>query len=213
MPVRTIPMNYRNATGIVASDKANGSAAFESTLERDLMFLLDFDREVESFEEQPVTVYFESPDGRSRTYTPDCLVRYRDGRSPMLCEVKYRQDLFKEWPQAKPRFKAARRYAKERGWHFRILTEKEIRTPYLDNARFLRQYIDLPVTLDQRSAVMPLLHEMRESTPGYLVQAIFQDKWNQAEILPVVWHLVAQGRIRTDLTLPLTMCSVIWAEG
>ena len=42
MPVRKIPKNYRNVTGIAAHAKADGPAAYESTLERDFITLLEF---------------------------------------------------------------------------------------------------------------------------------------------------------------------------
>lgn len=50
MPVRKIPKNYRNVTGIAASSKAIGAAQFESTLERDFLALLDFSAEVVRYE-------------------------------------------------------------------------------------------------------------------------------------------------------------------
>ena len=42
MPVRTIPKNYRNLTGLVPNTRTSGMTAFESTLERDFLLLLDF---------------------------------------------------------------------------------------------------------------------------------------------------------------------------
>ncbi|CBJ44349.1 hypothetical protein V4C85_03805 [Ralstonia solanacearum] len=41
MPVRKVPKNYRNVTGIAAHRKAEGAAMFESTLERDFIALLE----------------------------------------------------------------------------------------------------------------------------------------------------------------------------
>ena len=40
MPIRKIPKNYRNITGIAPYDKAIGIAAYESSLERDFLTLL-----------------------------------------------------------------------------------------------------------------------------------------------------------------------------
>lgn len=54
MPIRKIPKNYSNVTGIAAHSKATGQAMFESTLERDFLMLLEFDKNVDSFEVQPV---------------------------------------------------------------------------------------------------------------------------------------------------------------
>lgn len=42
MPIRNIPKNYRNVTGVAANSKAEGKAMFESTLERDWLTLLQF---------------------------------------------------------------------------------------------------------------------------------------------------------------------------
>ena len=39
MPVRTIPKNYRNLTGLVPNTRTSGMTAFESTLERDFLFV------------------------------------------------------------------------------------------------------------------------------------------------------------------------------
>lgn len=50
MPMRSVPKNYRNVTGIVASGKAEGPEQFESTLERDFLALLEFSPSVWRFE-------------------------------------------------------------------------------------------------------------------------------------------------------------------
>lgn len=52
MPIRTVPKNYRNVTGIAASPKAGGAAQFESTLERDFLSLLEFSPEVKIIDPQ-----------------------------------------------------------------------------------------------------------------------------------------------------------------
>ena len=56
------------------------------------------------------------------------------------------------------------------------------------------------------------LKELKTATPRELVAAIFQDEWNQAKILPVLWYLVAVGEIGADLNLPLTMNSTLWRK-
>ena len=68
MPVRTIPKNYRNVTGIAASPKAGGAAQFESTLERDFLSLLEFSPEVEVIDPQPVKIEWLDTNDRQRSY-------------------------------------------------------------------------------------------------------------------------------------------------
>jgi len=146
MPVRTVPKNYRSLTGLVPNPRAQSMTAFESSLERDFLLLLDFDPDVECFEEQPVKIIYHDAKGRRRTYTPDVLVRYRTDppqarhTKPLLCEVKYRDDLRQHWAEYRPKFRAAQRYARQQGWRFHVVTERHVRTPYLENVKFLRSY-------------------------------------------------------------------------
>src|SRR6266581_6966395 len=87
MPVRIIPKNYRSLTGLVSNTRTQSMTAFESSLERDFLLLLDFDPDVEFYEEQPVRIVYQDDHGRCRTYTPDVFVRYRTAAKPLLCEV------------------------------------------------------------------------------------------------------------------------------
>ncbi|ASX10981.1 TPA: TnsA endonuclease N-terminal domain-containing protein [Aeromonas dhakensis] len=215
MPVRSIPKNYRNVTGVAAHSKAVGKVMFESTLERDFLSLLEFDREVESFEVQPVRLNWQDGRGRVRSYTPDVLVCYRNGsRRPVLWEVKYRDDLRANWQEYRSKFRAAVRYARERGWRFRLATEREIRGVRLVNARFL-----LPVLrrgcpdAGDVSSVLDGLRVSGSSTPALLLASLSPDTTERARLLPVLWYLVATGRVETDLGKKLTMANRIWSAG
>jgi hypothetical protein len=222
MPVRKILKNHRSLTGLVAATKragpgtSGGMAGFESSLERDLLILLDFDPDVLSYEEQPVRIDYLDAEGRLRHYTPDVLVRWRGDavpsrdRAPLLVEVKYRTDLKANGAVLKPRLKAARGYAHERGWTFRILTEVEIRTPYLSNARFLDSYRRLNGHGAMTDLFLQTLHQLHESDPETLLAALRPDPQGRAELLPALWGLVAAGKVGVDLNLPLTMRSRLW---
>jgi hypothetical protein len=191
--------------------------AFESSLERDLLLLLDFDPDVEFFEEQPVKITYHGDNGRCHTYTPDVLVHYHvdktsaSVRPPVLCEVKYRDDLRQHWREYKTKFKAARRYAKEHGWCFRLMTEREIRTPYLDNVKFLRHYRHINVDAGHFHMLLERLHALRETTPVELLAAVSNDAWDKGQLLSALWQLVALRQAGTDLSQPLTMHSRVWS--
>jgi TnsA endonuclease-like protein len=216
MPVRHIPKNRRSVTGFVASGINAKQAAFESTLERDFMLLVEFDPDVLSYEEQPVRIDYLSADGQARHYTPDILATYRQIpnsttlKPPLLAEIKYRRDLFEQWRGLKPKFRAARRYAKERGWSFKIITEVEIRTPYLKNVKFLRQYQRRPINLDGAGLLLQKASELGSTDPESLLASMCQDAHDRAHLLPTLWSLVAQRKIGADLNQPLTMQSLIW---
>lgn len=214
MPVRKIPMNYRNVTGVFPSLKSVGSAGFESTLERDFLTILDFDYEVETFEVQPVKIEYLNEFDKTRSYTPDVLVHYRSKPSGASCnctlyEVKYRKDLKKSWTELKPKFKAGLHFAKTKGWNFKIITDSEIRRPYLDNIKFLRRY-DIPIEDHRMETASSILINLREITPEVLATALAQDFSNRAEAIFLVWQMLARGYIQADLTEPLSMNTPIW---
>lgn len=218
MAVRKIPTNRRSLTGFVASRRDGRMVASESSLERDLLVLLDFDPAVERYEEQPVRIEYRDARGRRRTYTPDVLVYFRQDAAapgalltPLLYEVKYREDLSENWREIKPKVRAARAYARGRGWRFRIITEREIRTPYLQSVKFLRQYRRLQPNDAERRLLLDRLREVGESDPESLLLTISPEPVRRAELLPTLWHLVAAGDIYADLDEPLTMRSPIRA--
>lgn len=217
MPVRKIAKSYRNVTGIVATAKAAGLAQFESTLERDFLTRLEFSPHVRAFEAQPVTLRW--PDGeRERRYTPDVLVHFkaRHGAkpTPLLCEVKYRSDLREQWLDLKPKFRAAIRFARAQGWRFKLVTEAEIRTPYLDNARFLLPFVRRgPPSADDMDVLDHALDGFGEADVQTLLQATCRDEWNRARLLPALWYLVGTFQFGADLNTPLTMASRLWRKG
>src|SRR5437763_1088317 len=103
MPVRKIPKSYRNVTGLTATDKSDTMTAYESGLEHKCHKLLTFNTNVSTYKEQPVKIYFIGEDGKTHHYTPDVLINYRRDIEPakywkpLLAEVKWRTDLFKNW--------------------------------------------------------------------------------------------------------------------
>ncbi|WP_432723876.1 heteromeric transposase endonuclease subunit TnsA [Jeongeupia wiesaeckerbachi] len=214
MPVRKIPKNYRNVTGIAAHRKAEGQAMFESTLERDFLTLLELDPTIEAFEVQPLVLEWTDEKGATRRYTPDVQATFKlhDHRRKVLYEVKYRSELEQHWPDLRPKFKAAVRFARGQGWRFKIVTEVEIRTPYLDNAKFLLPFIRQgPIEEAHMDLLDEQLRRMHSTTPAALLGAMFQDEWNQARLMPTLWYLIGTRQIGADLDTKLVMSSPIWS--
>lgn len=212
-PVRKIKNSHNSAIrGVVNSEKNERQINVESALERDFAFLCEFDINVSTFVEQPICIEFEF-DGKRKTYTPDFFVRYiQPDKKPVLVEVKYRENIRKDWEILKPKFKAAKLYASTKGWEFKIYTENEIRSIYLNNAKFLLRYRNnknLP-NMAHREIILRLLNAIKETTPQELLLIAFQDKNRQAELIPTLWHMVATGVVGCFLFDKLTMASCIW---
>ena len=144
MPARKPRRSYISVTGWHSSYKTGEGRWYESLLERDNMFLLDFDDAVETYEEQPVSLTYTGTDGRNHKYTPDVKEIYvgakRKGAAKFaLVEVKTTEDLKRKRKEYSRRFSVAREYAKTEGGIFRVRTELDIRGPRLCNLVFLRQ--------------------------------------------------------------------------
>ena len=205
-----LPISHRSVTGRLASRPGQPAIAFESTLERDFALLQLFDLTVDSVEEQPVRIEYMGSDGRPTRYTPDFLVIYKGStRSPRLVEVKYQAELEEKAAQYAARFEAARRYGSDRGWSFEVATETTIRTPRLENARFLLPYRRQSADPGRCHRLLEQLTTADAISIGDLLRAAFATIADQQTGLPCLWHLVATGRIVTDLDRPLTMTSLL----
>lgn len=173
MPTRRITRSAVKVTGTVPDGQQ-----FESVLEEDFFILLRFNPTVESFEQQPIALEWQDPTGSIRDYTPDVLVRYRSdvpetaNLMPMLCEVKpdisdetrpsHRRKMTRSDSEKENALKwaAAERYAAQHGWGFKVYRESEIRTPYLENARFLLRHRERTMAvLELESALLSLLRD------------------------------------------------------
>lgn len=212
MGVRKIGVNSRSITG----RQGFSGQQYESALERDLLDILAFDLNVEGYEVQPFRIHYEGTDGKIHPYTPDVFIRYRRDVLPardmphLLVEVKYREEYRDRFRELRERFRAARRYARDRGWQFRVMTEREIRTPYLGNARFLRPYRDLPDDPEREALILERMGTLGETTPVALTESLSDDRLERAQLLSDVWKLLADFRIGADLMQPLGMRSRIW---
>lgn len=219
MPVRKIPKNYLSVTGAFSSAKNGKSLGYESLLEQDLMILLEFDDSVESFEEQPVKIPVMANGKKLRPYVPDILIHHRPSpagqiRRPVLGEVKDTKDLKKNKAKYAPKFEAATRYAEDQGWEWRIFTEKQIRTHYLDNLKFLRRYhTEIPDAALIQEVSQYLQNAHGSVTVDSLLKKLCPTEDMLLHMAPAIWHLVATKRITTNLHKPLTVKSKLLLAG
>jgi hypothetical protein len=205
MPARRIPKNYLFVTGRHASPQADEVIEFESILEKEYMLLLDSDPRVDSYEAQPV----EIPLFRGRVYVPDLLVKYRDSssgdqRPPELVEIKIQEHLDQHAETYREKFAAAAVFAEERGWIFVTRTEDDIRTPRIQNLKYLHRYRHTPADPIEVERVLDAMRRLGSpTTPETLLGSLTDSLETRAELIPVLWHLVAHGEIHVDLQIPL----------
>jgi hypothetical protein len=201
MPVRKIPKNYLHVTGSFSSKKNGRMMGYESPLERDNMILLEYDEDVESFEEQPVEIPFKKG---VKPYVPDILVRFKSPRKPLLGEVKHSTDLAKNRSKYAPKFEAAKKYAEEQDWEFRTVTEKQIRIPRLASLKFLREYLNIDPDPDQVALVIGALKGARgKMEMDALLKNLCSTDMERLTMTPAGWHMVATGQVVIDMNKPI----------
>lgn len=206
---RKIGVTMRSVSGVVPD-----IGAYESSLERDFMELVRFDSNLDKVIPQPMTIGYFDFDGASRQYTPDGLITYKPDLDipPILYEIKYRADFKDQWKKLMPKLRAAKSFATSRGWLFKVFTETEIRTPYLDNVKFLWAFKTREIDEAMTFYILSVMSDLEEADPALLIAALFSSKKNQASAIPMVWNLIANGRIGCELNEPLTMHSKIWTR-
>lgn len=213
--VRDVISNRRVCTGHVKT-VCSGHVPYEGTLERDFLILADFNSRICQITAQPLKITYSFEPGTVNRYTPDYLVRFRPigdepAWSPILYEVKYEEELRDRWGDLQPKFRAATALCRQRGWRFRIITDRFIRAPMLKNATFLRGYRVWPDNEGLGMILLNTIKELKTTTPAELLAASFWGKDKRMVAVGVLWNLIATRGIGVDLTEPLAMESEIWS--
>lgn len=209
MPVRKIPMGRRSLTGAHHWDPRARGVAFESSLERDFITLMLLESSVLSIEEQPVKIHFYDRE-RNRSYVPDFLVHFKEEPSRLI-EIKYREELDRKADEFTPKFEAAANYAQERGWHFEVWTDEEIRTQRLEHAKFLVPFVRQAPDPGISARIISFLRTNNE--PETCIDDVLNRCWNaeseRSRGLRAIWSLIAHRRLQVDLDLPLDKTTVL----
>jgi len=212
---RKIRPTRRSVSGIYAF-RGKTSIPYESTLERDYLIRAEFLHPVLEVIPQPVKIPFIGKNGQTYTYTPDFLVRFRPRVTesgledkPLLIEVKPMAAWREQWRDWAPKWKAARRYAIEQGWTFRIADESRIRDQVLANINYLDRYKRMPFPEEQSLALIEWVRRLQATTVGDLAASHFKPV-EQNEGIAHIWHLVAMRQLECQIDAPLTEQTALW---
>jgi len=99
-----------------SSKLKNGSGWCRSPLEEQEYEKLDKCEEVVSYEIEPFKIHYYAGN-QTKSYIPDILVEYKDGRR-VIAEIKTLFDVL--LPENQVKFKAIEQYAKENGYEFEV---------------------------------------------------------------------------------------------
>lgn len=187
--------------GKFPSLKNDTSVWWESQIERDFIYLLEFDNEVLSYQEQPLRIQYVL-NGRIHYYTPDFLVRR--GHRKQIIEVKPEAKASSEfWREL---FSAVASVFHQDGYEFLVATDNIIRIqPRLNNIKLLWRYARTTISPQHRVYCNQMLRDRDQIELKELIQ-FFAYK-NVGE--QVVYALLYWGYIETNLMCPINPHSII----
>ncbi|MDR9863545.1 TnsA endonuclease N-terminal domain-containing protein [Pseudomonas baetica] len=195
---RRIKSTTRSLSGVFAF-RGEG-VAYESLLERDFLSRMDFRKDVLQVISQPVMLDFVARSGQAYTYTPDFLVHFHSHSRlrPMLIEVKPEENWRENWRNFLPKWKAAWRYAKQRGWDFHIYDESRIRGQSLKNIQYLERFRHADYAEQDLDAVMRTVAFKGIASIQYLLALHFQGE--EALGKSHIFHLIATRQLDCDIS-------------
>ena len=204
-PVRKIKPTRRSVSGYF-SFRGKEPIPYESTLERDFVMKMDYDRSVKHVVSQPARLFYIDANGIERRYTPDYLVYFTNPmRKPLLVEVKEKQELERDFYKLRYKFSAAFGLAKQNGWTFKIYDERRIRNALLDNLQLLRSFASRKVN----TAIVNEVKNDLASMPLPISVQRFTHRFNSERGAPGIrkndiWRLALDHLLELDLSAPLS---------
>ncbi|ESQ02687.1 hypothetical protein B590_27084 [Streptomyces sp. PVA_94-07] len=193
----------RGFAGWYYSATLRDHVGYESWLERDRLILLDRDPQVVAIASQPFLLHWH--DGtRKRRHAPDYFVRLSDGRARVV-DVRAADEMDGATREA---FKATKHACRAVGWEFEWVGRPE--PVFMANIRWLSRY--RRARCGRPAAVRNgLLEVFREPMGLWEGAGLVGDR---LQVLPVLFHLLWSGALRTDLAGGLMESdSLVWTEG
>ncbi|MCT3950229.1 Tn7 transposase TnsA N-terminal domain-containing protein [Elizabethkingia anophelis] len=221
--VREISIKSSSLSGVVNINSVKQPIQFESSLERDFIFLLEFDKDIKQYLEQPLEIVYKDESGKQRKYIPDFIITYYD-RPTEIVEIKYESTLNAMREELQMKFLAAKKYCEKNGFIFKVVTDKYIREEKrieLQNSIFLSRYKDFFDNINKQKSAFPpinsdltLLYKNMKSVGEISVRELInkssQDENKQAELIFLTWYMVANNYLYVNFRERLTLDSLVW---
>jgi hypothetical protein len=197
-------------TGFFPSIKNERPVAFESLLELDYMYLLEFDSDVIGYKEQPITIKY-CYSNRNYKYTPDILVQRKNGIQ--IIEIKPQSKLQKILSDdfMLKKYNAAAQYCKSKGYsEFKIITDEEIRSGnILKNIKYLFSYSRLDIPASYKMRIRNELMLSGSVQISQLLSEICESEDQVSKYYSYILSLLYHKEIMTDLQNPINKMSII----
>jgi hypothetical protein len=196
----------KKVIGKFPSLKMKSLVCWESQIERDYIYLLEFDPAVVSYAEQPLRISYHL-DGKEHRYTPDFLVNRADKN--LIVEVKREEEAQKE--EMLHLFRIISAICARDNYEFVVVTDTMIRVqPRLDNIKLLTRYQRIPIHDPQYQIICYELFSKRSEVRFSELVQFFASRNIGKQ---VVFSLLYRSVLAVDLMQPITVESVVSFPG
>jgi hypothetical protein len=209
MAVRKVSNRGGNIVGHFPSLKLGRMVAFESLIERDFVYLLDYEPGVEHFSEQPVVIRYQHAN-KKRQYTPDFHVIYRG--HPFLFECK--PERFVDDPENRIKFEAARLWCREQGWTFGIVTDEHLASNWrIKNIKLLTQFARYSIGPEIKGRIFAFLSSVSGPVKISDVMEKVNQQYPQSVMIPIL-HMAFHHEVHIPLNdSKITVDSLVALSG
>lgn len=193
---------HEHLIGAIYSCKMKRGVQYESLWGECLFYyLLELDPLAVRYYEQPVRVPMQNLTKdfvmKNNEHVPDVLL-FRDGSRPHLFQIKGGNDFIQQNPII---YKACMRYALEKGWDYSVVHPKiMIPTTIKNNIGFLINYLEPRYYFDNWLPELLYRMEHLKRTDIYRLAKTFEPKIDHRHILPIIYHLVSTGLLKTNIS-------------
>ena len=202
MGVRQVKSSGGNVIGTFPSFKMREQIPYESTIERDLLFFLEYDTNVVRYQAQPFVITGSSADGTARSYIPDFQVIRTDSKEIVECKPTAHLNE----AHSQQQLALGQAWANANQHLFVVITDTDLRTGHrLANLKLLWRYSRLCVPPSITSRCRSILIAQADGLSLEALAAALSNTSSSFELLPYLYHLLFKHILHTDLTQPLSL--------
>lgn len=185
----------RNLIGYFYSSKMKRHLPFESTVQLDQCYLLDYAPNVVHFETEPLVINYEY-DGKDYQYVPDIYAELVD-EPARIYECKPAKYVNTDINQRK--ISAGRAYCKQNGLCFVLAISETIRAGFfLKNVKFLHTYAERSVSVERKHLILDVLsHTITPFTIESLAQSV--DAKETISCMHDIFYMLFHSEITTNI--------------
>lgn len=207
---KEFPISKLELTKNIVSIEKNELVKNNSSLKEDYIQILEFNPKISLYCEQPIKIIFQA-NNKLNYYEPDFYIEYIRGKKELI-EINPEKKFKIGYLEYLKKNKVIKEFCDSNNIDYNILTEKEIRNDLLFNSTFLLNFKSAKYGFRQEDTMIihELLDKYEKLTITQLLDFSTNEQNRKAELLYVIWYMVANYFIKIDLTQKISMNSTIY---